>query len=64
MRRLVFSVPPANRTADAMLTVTMIMPAIVPSPKGPYYFRLIGSKAAVAAQEPEFRKALASLKLQ
>lgn len=41
-----------------------LVAAIVPSPKGPYYFRLIGSKAAVAAQESAFRQALASLKLQ
>jgi hypothetical protein len=40
-----------------------LIAAIVPSPKGPYYFRLIGSKAAVAAQETAFRDALASLKL-
>jgi hypothetical protein len=40
-----------------------LIAAIVPSPKGPYYFRLIGSKAAVAAQEKAFRDALASLKL-
>jgi hypothetical protein len=41
-----------------------LVAAIVPSPKGPYYFRLIGSKAAVAAQESAFRQALSSLKLQ
>lgn len=41
-----------------------LVAAIVPSPKGPYYFRLVGSKAAVAAQEGAFRQALASLKLQ
>lgn len=41
-----------------------LIAAIVPSPKGPYYFRLIGSKAAVAAQEKPFRDALASLKLE
>jgi hypothetical protein len=41
-----------------------LVAAIVPSPKGPYYFRLIGSKAAVAAQEKPFRDALASLKLE
>jgi hypothetical protein len=40
-----------------------LVAAIVPSPKGPYYFRLIGSKAAVAAQEAPFREALGSLKL-
>lgn len=41
-----------------------LVAAIVPSPKGPYYFRLVGSKATVAAQEGAFRQALASLKLQ
>jgi hypothetical protein len=41
-----------------------LVAAIVPSPKGPYYFRLIGSKAAVAKQEKPFRDALASLKLE
>lgn len=41
-----------------------LVAAIVPSPKGPYYFRLIGSKAAVAARESSFREALSSLKLQ
>ena len=41
-----------------------LVAAIVPSPKGPYYFRLIGSNAAVAAQEGAFRRALESLKLE
>ncbi|HTV25929.1 MAG TPA: hypothetical protein VMG12_44835 [Polyangiaceae bacterium] len=40
-----------------------LVAVIVPSPKGPYYFRLIGSKAAVAAQEATFREALGSLKV-
>ena len=40
-----------------------LVAVIVPSPKGPYYFRLIGSKAAVAAQESTFREALGSLKV-
>jgi hypothetical protein len=37
--------------------------AIVPSPQGPYYFRMIGSTSAVQAQAPAFQEALASLKL-
>jgi hypothetical protein len=37
--------------------------AIVPSPSGPYYFRLLGDSAAVAAQSGKFRELLASLKL-
>ena len=41
-----------------------LVAAIVPSPKGPYYFRLLGSKAAVTAQESAFRQALASLKIE
>jgi hypothetical protein len=41
-----------------------LVAAIVPSPKGPYYFRLLGSKAAVAAHESAFRQALSTLKLQ
>jgi hypothetical protein len=45
--------------ADQTLTA-----AIVPSPKGPYYFRLIGDRAAVAAQSGKFREMLDSLKLQ
>jgi len=41
-----------------------LLAAIVPSPKGPYYFRLIGDRAAVAAQTGKFRELLGSLKLQ
>lgn len=41
-----------------------LVAAIVPSPQGPYYFRLIGSKSTVAAQEGAFRAALASLKVE
>jgi hypothetical protein len=41
-----------------------LVAVIVPSPKGPYYFRLVGSKEVVAKQEPAFRGALASLKLE
>ncbi len=41
-----------------------LIAAIVPSPKGPYYFRLVGSKDAVAEQEASFRATLASLKLE
>jgi hypothetical protein len=40
-----------------------LLAAIVPSPKGPYYFRLIGDRAAVAAQTGKFRELLNSLKL-
>ncbi len=41
-----------------------LLAAIVPSPRGPYYFRLIGDQAAVAEQAPRFREALASLALR
>ena len=41
-----------------------LLAAIVPSPKGPYYFRLIGDRAAVAAQTGKFRELLNSLKLE
>jgi hypothetical protein len=41
-----------------------LLAAIVPSPRGPYYFRLIGDQTAVAEQAPRFREALASLALQ
>jgi hypothetical protein len=41
-----------------------LLAAIVPSPKGPYYFRLIGDRAAVAAQSGKFRELLASLKVE
>jgi hypothetical protein len=41
-----------------------MLAAIVPSPKGPYYFRLIGDRAAVEAQSGKFRELLTSLKLQ
>ena len=41
-----------------------LLAAIVPSPKGPYYFRLMGDRAAVAAQTGKFRELLSSLKLE
>jgi hypothetical protein len=41
-----------------------LVAAIVPSPRGPYYFRLIGAQAAVAAQAEKFRGMLASLRLE
>jgi hypothetical protein len=49
--------PPTDKPDQSLVA------AIVPSPQGPYYFRLVGSKAAVAAQEGPFREALGSLKL-
>jgi hypothetical protein len=41
-----------------------LVAAIVASPHGPYYFRLIGDRAVVAAQTPAFQQMLASLELQ
>jgi len=41
-----------------------LVAAIVPSPRGPYYFRLIGAQGAVAAQAEKFRGMLASLRLE
>lgn len=41
-----------------------MLAAIVPSPSGPYYFRLLGDAAVVDAQAPRFREALASLTLR
>lgn len=49
--------PPTDKPDQSLVA------AIVPSPQGPYYFRLVGSKAAVAAQEKPFREALGSLKV-
>lgn len=49
---------PSDKPDQALLA------AIVPSPRGPYYFRLIGSEAAVSASAPRFREMLGSLKLQ
>jgi hypothetical protein len=41
-----------------------LLAAIVTSPHGPYYFRLIGDGAAVSAHSAEFRQLLASLKMR
>lgn len=50
--------PPTDKPDQSLVA------AIVPSSQGPYYFRLVGSKAAVAAQEGPFREALGSLKVE
>lgn len=49
---------PIDRADQAMIA------AIVGSPKGPYYFKLVGPKATVDAQAPKVRAMLASLKLR
>jgi len=41
-----------------------LIAAIVPSPRGPYYFRLIGAQAAVAAHAEKFRGMLGSLRIE
>jgi hypothetical protein len=41
-----------------------LLAAIVQSPHGPYYFRLIGGEAAVTAHGPKFRELLAGLKVR
>lgn len=41
-----------------------LLAAIVASPRGPYYFRLVGDRSVVAANTPAFRQMLASLELQ
>lgn len=41
-----------------------LVAAIVNSPEGPYYFRLIGDRAAVAAETPSFRQMLDSLEVR
>jgi hypothetical protein len=41
-----------------------LLAAIVASPTGPYYWRLVGVKATVVANEPKFRAMLGSLALK
>jgi hypothetical protein len=41
-----------------------LLAAIVASPSGPYYWRLVGAKATVVANESKFRAMLASLALR
>lgn len=41
-----------------------LLAAIIASPAGPYYFKLVGDKAAVTAQTPAFKAMLQSIKLQ
>lgn len=49
---------PIDRKDQAMLA------AIVASPKGPYYFKLVGAKKTVDAHAPKFRAMLTSLKVR
>ena len=41
-----------------------LLAAIIASPSGPYYFKLVGAKATVDAQAAAFRAMLTSLKLR
>jgi hypothetical protein len=41
-----------------------LLAAIVPSPKGPYYFKLVGPKATVAAHTAKLRAMLTSLQVR
>jgi hypothetical protein len=41
-----------------------LLAAIVASPSGPYYFKLVGAKATVDAQAAAFRKMLESIKVR
>jgi hypothetical protein len=41
-----------------------LLAAIIASPSGPYYFKLVGAKPTVDAQAKAFRSMLQSLKLQ
>lgn len=49
---------PIDKTDQSLLGV------IVDSPKGPYYFKLVGPKKTIDAQGPKLRALLASLKLR
>jgi hypothetical protein len=50
--------PPVDKTDQ------MLLGAIVGSPSGPYYFKLVGTKATVEAHAPKFKAMLSSMKLK
>jgi hypothetical protein len=50
--------PPVDKTDQ------MLLGAIVGSPQGPYYFKLVGPKATVEAHTAKFKAMLASMKLK
>jgi hypothetical protein len=57
-----FSAPAMMGGADAVDKADQsLLGAIVASPNGPYYFKLVGAKATVAANEAKFRAMLKSL---
>lgn len=56
------AMPGATEAVDK--TDQALLAAIVNSPKGPYYFKLVGAKSTVEANAKAFRSMLESLKLQ
>jgi hypothetical protein len=55
------AMPGATESVDK--TDQTLLAAIVSSPSGPYYFKLVGAKSTVDAQAAAFRKMLDSLKV-
>jgi hypothetical protein len=56
------AMPGATESVDK--TDQALLAAIVSSPSGPYYFKLVGAKSTVDAQAGAFRKMLDSLKVR
>ena len=56
------AMPGATENVDK--TDQALLAAIVSSPSGPYYFKLVGAKSTVDAQAGAFRKMLDSLKVR
>jgi len=61
-RYVAMAMPGATEAADK--ADQALLAAIVASPKGPYYFKLVGAKKTVDASAPKLRAMLASLKLR
>jgi hypothetical protein len=62
--RYVTTMMPGGGGAPIDKTDQALIGAIVASPKGPYYFKLVGAKKTIDAEAPKFRAMLASLKLR
>jgi hypothetical protein len=60
--RFVAAAMPGGEAVDK--TDQAMLAAIVSSPSGPYYFKLVGNKATVDAQAKAFRAMLGSMKLR
>jgi hypothetical protein len=56
------AMPGASENVDK--TDQALLAAIVSSPSGPYYFKLVGAKSTVDAQAGAFRKMLESIKVR